>query len=327
MSSAPTITSADHATFSVGTAGTFTVTTSAGNPAATTLSETGTLPAGVTFHDNGDGTATLAGTPNVGSGGVYTLTITASNGVGTDATQAFTLTVNQPPTITSADHATFTVNAAAAFTVTTSSAVPSSVTLTETGSLPPGMTFTDNGDGTATLGGTPTTGGSYTFTITASNGVLPDATQAFTATVNSSPSDHQRRPHHLRGGFGGHFTVTTTPGVPATTTITESGSLPSGVTFHDNGDGTATLAGTPAAGTGGSYPITFTASNGVLPNSAQNFTLTVTELPAFASADHTTFQVGTAGSFTVTTHAGFPATTTVTETGTLPAGRDVHRQR
>jgi large repetitive protein len=320
VSSAPTITSADHATFSVGSAGSFTVTTAAGNPASTTLTKTGTLPAGVTFTDNGNGTATIAGTPNAGSGGVYTLTITASNGVGTDATQAFTLTVNQPPTITSPDHATFTLGTAAAFTVTTSSAVPSSVTLTKTGSLPPGMTFTDNGDGTATLGGTPSTGGSYTFTITASNGVLPDATQAFTATVNASPSITSADHTTFAVGSAGSFTVTTTPGVPATTTITESGSLPSGVSFTDNGDGTATLAGTPAAGTGGTYPITFTASNGVLPNSAQNFTLTVTQVPTISSVNHATFAVGSAGSFTVTTTAGFPVTTTITETGTLPAG-------
>ena len=53
--------------------------------------------------------------------------------------------------------------------------------LTETGALPPGVTFTDNGDGTATLAGTPTTGGTYPFTITANNGVAPNASQSFTA--------------------------------------------------------------------------------------------------------------------------------------------------
>ena len=58
-----------------------------------------------------------------------------------------------------------------------------------------------------------------------------------------------------------------------------SASLPSGVTFSDNGDGTATLAGTPAAGTGGSYPITITATNGVSPDATQSFTLTVDEAP------------------------------------------------
>jgi large repetitive protein len=314
----PIITSANHATFSEGSAGSFTVTTTAGNPAATTLTKTGILPSGVSFTDNGDGTATLAGTPSLGSQGVYTITITASNGVAPDATQAFTLSVNAPPQITSLDHATFTVNAAAAFTVTTTG-TPTAA-LSETGSLPPGMTFTDNGDGTATLGGTPTTGGSFPFTITASNGVLPNATQSFTATVNASPSITSADHTTFAVGSAGSFTVTTTPGVPVTTTITESGSLPSGVSFTDNGDGTATLAGTPAAGTGGSYPLTFTASNGVLPNSMQTFTLTVTELPSITSADHTTFQVGSAGSFTVTSTPGFPAATTVTETGVLPSG-------
>ena len=88
---APAMTSADSTTFTTGTAGTFTVTTT-GVPTSA-LSETGTLPSGVTFVDNGDGTATLAGTPAAGTDGTYPLTITADNGVVPDATQSFTLTV------------------------------------------------------------------------------------------------------------------------------------------------------------------------------------------------------------------------------------------
>ena len=40
-------------------------------------------------------------------------------------------------------------------------------------------------------------------------------------------------------------------------------------------NGTATLSGTPAAGTGGTYPLTFTAVNGVGSPATQSFTLTV----------------------------------------------------
>jgi hypothetical protein len=90
------ITSADHATFTVGTAGTFTVTAT-GTPTPS-LSETGSLPGGVTFVDNGNGTATLSGTPT--AGGSFALTITAHNGVGTDAVQTFTLNVSVPITVT-----------------------------------------------------------------------------------------------------------------------------------------------------------------------------------------------------------------------------------
>ena len=71
----------------------------------------------------------------------------------------------------------------------------------------------------------------------------------------------------------GSFTVTTT-GFP-TPTVSESGALPGGVTFTNNGNGTATLSGTPTAA--GTYPLTLTAANGVLPNATQSFTLTVNQ--------------------------------------------------
>src|SRR5262249_47895534 len=45
------------------------------------------------FVDNGNGTATLAGTPAASAGGVYHLTISATNGVGVAATQDLTLNV------------------------------------------------------------------------------------------------------------------------------------------------------------------------------------------------------------------------------------------
>ncbi|MCB1234107.1 MAG: hypothetical protein KDM91_03450, partial [Verrucomicrobiae bacterium] len=91
---APTITSANSASFSVGFSGSFTVTTTGAPTPA--LSVSGALPSGVTFVDLSDGTATLAGTPAPGSDGNYPLTITAANGVAPDATQNFTLMVEAP---------------------------------------------------------------------------------------------------------------------------------------------------------------------------------------------------------------------------------------
>ena len=58
------------------------------------------------------------------------------------------------------------------------------------------------------------------------------------------------------------------------------------MTFVDNGNGTGTLSGTPAAGTAGSYAFTFTAANGTPPSAAQAFTLNVNQPPAITSADH-----------------------------------------
>ena len=74
--STPAITSpaADTETFGVPFG--FTVTTN-GYPAPK-LTKSGALPAGVAFTDNGDGSATIAGTPTNGAVGVYTITLTAN---------------------------------------------------------------------------------------------------------------------------------------------------------------------------------------------------------------------------------------------------------
>lgn len=97
-SAAPQITSAASTGFVAGQAGTFSVTAT-GAPTLPSLAETGTLPAGITFVDNGNGSATLAGTPALGAAGTYPLTITASNGVAPDAIQNFVLTVRAAPVI------------------------------------------------------------------------------------------------------------------------------------------------------------------------------------------------------------------------------------
>ncbi|MHB8221099.1 MAG: glycoside hydrolase family 76 protein, partial [Acidimicrobiales bacterium] len=88
------ITSAASTTFTVGVPGDFQVTT-AGNPPPTSITESGALPAGVSFVDNHNGTATLVGTPAAGSARTYAVTLTAS-GAGT-ATQRFTLSVSAGP--------------------------------------------------------------------------------------------------------------------------------------------------------------------------------------------------------------------------------------
>ncbi len=100
VGTAAAITSANGGTFTVGVAGSFTITTT-GSPTPS-ITETGTLPSGLTFVDNGNGTATLSGTPLAsGTAGVYTITVTAHNGVGADSVQTFTITIGKgTPTLT-----------------------------------------------------------------------------------------------------------------------------------------------------------------------------------------------------------------------------------
>ena len=306
VNQAPAITSASSATFIVGTAGSFTVTTS-GYPTAG-LSETGTLPAGVMFADNHNGTGTLSGTPS--ASGAFSISFGASNGVGSPATQTFALTVNQAPAITSASSAAFVVGTAGSFTVTTSGYPTAS--LSETGTLPAGVTFADNHNGTGTLSGTPTASGAFNISFGASNGVGSPTTQTFALTVNQAPAITSASSATFVVGTSGSFTVTTT-GYP-TASLSETGTLPIGVTFVDNHNGTGALSGVPSAS--GAFSISFSAQNGTGLPATQTFTLTVNQAPAITSASSATFVVGTSGAFTVTT-TGYP-TASLSETGTLP---------
>ena len=270
----PQILSNGSTTFTVGTAGEFTVT-SIGLPLPS-LTQTGALPTGVTFVGNGDGTATLAGKADPDTGGIYRLHITASNGQVPDATQNYTLTIDEAPAIKTAAATSFTIGIAKSFTITTTG-FPAPA-LSDSGTLPSGLKFVDHGDGTATLEGTPGagTGGMYHVMILANNGVGGGTSQSLSFTVNPAPESAMitsAASTTFAAGAAGTFLVTAT-GV-STPVISESGTLPPGVKFVDNGNGTATLAGAPAASAAGTYQITIAAADGAGPAATQVFDLHV----------------------------------------------------
>ncbi len=300
----PTIVSPNAVTFLTGTAGSFTVAT-AGIPTASIARGGVTLPSGITFVDNGNGTGTLGGTPAAGATGNFALTFTATNAAGSSAAQSFTLAIGQIPAITSATSTTLKAGTSGTFSVTTTgfptpSIAPGGV------ALPSGVTFTDNGNGTGTFAGMPAagTGGAYALTFTATNSAGSSAVQNFTLTVNQAPTMTSAAVTTFIVGTAGTFTVMSA-GFPTPSLARGGAALPSGVTFLDNGNGTGTLAGTPSAGTGGAYALTFTATNTVGSSAAQSFTLTVNEAPSITSLANATFMAGSAGTFTVTT-IGFP---------------------
>ncbi len=163
-------------------------------------------------------------------------------------------------------------------------------TLALTGALPSGVTFsTSAGNVNTTSGffsGRPAAGtaGSYPVTLTASNGLSPDAVQHITLVVEDTPSITSTSGTSFVFGSNGSFTVKTVN--DPNPSISESGALPAGVRFVDNRDGTATLSGSPGTGTVGSYPITITAADDLATEATQSFTLTV------AKADQSVAFVG-----------------------------------
>src|SRR5207248_6579164 len=110
---------------------------------------------------------------------------------------------------------------------------------------------------TASSGGNATITGAYNRP-SGNNNWANNTTGTLPVTVNQAPAITSANSTVFKVGTAGAFTVTAS-GFPAST-FSETGALPSGVTFNGN---TGVLSGTPAANTSGTYPITFTASNGI----------------------------------------------------------------
>ncbi len=196
-----------------------------------------------TLAANASCTVTAMVTAN--SPAVYTnvVTVTApGTNLAAQSTATATLTVNQLPAITSADNVTFTEGFAGSFTVTATGFPTPSVI--EVGALPAGVSFTDNGNGTATLAGTPAAGtsGTYSLTVEATNtvaNVVWTASQAFTLTVVAAPAIVTNpTDQSVVAGATGTFTASAT-GVPAPTVLWQF-STDGGATFNNLDSGTIT---------------------------------------------------------------------------------------
>jgi hypothetical protein len=139
-SSAAAFTSAATATFTEGSTSSFTPVAS-GSPAPT-ISESGALPAGVSFT-----AGVLKGSPS--ATGSFPITFTATNGIGNPVTQSFTLTVQAASSATTTTTTTTT-------TVGTTNDTSGSTTTTTTaaGAVAAGTSSTGGSDGTSTGSGT-----------------------------------------------------------------------------------------------------------------------------------------------------------------------------
>ena len=163
--------------------------------------------------------------------------------------------------------------------------------------MPPGLTLSRSGR----LSGTPTAGGSYPFTVRASN-VLGSDTEATTVTIEQAPTFVGSKTAAFTLGANGTFTVTTA-GFPRPELEVTSGVLPAGLIFADNGDGTATVSGMPTAV--GSAAIGLRAANAAA-SATQTLTVEVNVAPVFTSPDQASVLRSAAeGRFEITT-AGRP---------------------
>lgn len=149
------------------------------------LTITGNIPNWLTLIDNGDGTATLQGTPNSTNTGTHNVELTVTDSLGLSVNQTYSLdvTANLEPQITSNPQLTTSFNTTYKYDITSNEA-----DVTFNGSYPTWLTLTDNGDGTAILQGTPTIEGDYSIDIIVTDSLGLSSSQQYELTVtNKAP--------------------------------------------------------------------------------------------------------------------------------------------
>ena len=142
----------------------------------------GSLPAGLTLT-SGTPSATISGTPT--TAGTYAFTLEVSDGTQT-ASQGYSITVGAALAITTSSLPGGTVNASYSQAVTASGGQTPYAWSVASGSLPAGLTLT-SGTPSATISGTPTTAGTYAFTLEVSDGTQT-ATRALSIVVSEDPT-------------------------------------------------------------------------------------------------------------------------------------------
>lgn len=145
------------------------------------------LPAWLTLIDHGDGTATLRGTPTNDDVGVHAVTLQAQDSVGLVNAQSFTVTVenvNDAPTFISTPVTDAGVGAVYTYNVAAADVDVGDVLTMTAPALPAWLALTDDGDGTATLSGTPAAAdvGDHEVVLQVTDGTAV-ATQPFTIAV------------------------------------------------------------------------------------------------------------------------------------------------
>src|SRR5256884_618266 len=315
-------------TVNAGVSGTSTITVTAINRFAGTVSLTDSVPSGLVCGSITSGTVTGSGTATVSCsasvGGNYTLTLTGTSGSLVHTALAvfqyrdFTTSASSPGPANAGSSAiaTITVNSVNQFggTVNLTDTVPSGLTC---GSITPSSV---TGSGTATISCTSTIAGNYTLTVIGTSGSLVHSATALfqfrdftTSATTSGPVDSTQ---------SATSTITITSLNRFNGSVNLADTVPAGLTCGAItptsviGSGTASVS--CSASIAGNYTLTITGSSGSLSHSAtivlrfQDFTITATS-PAPVNA-------GQSSTSTVTAAAVNGFTGTVTFSINTPLG-------
>jgi len=242
-----------------------TIESSGGIGARTYSLASGALPPGMSFTSTG----IFAGTPT--TSGTYSFTLQVSDNQGASTKQTFSLVIDQPEPLkfvtTSLPSGKVGV-AYAALTIESSGGIGTRTFSLASGALPPGMSFTSTG----IFAGTPTTSGTYSFTLQVSDSIGASIKQTFSLAIEP-PEPLKFITASLPSGKVGvayaALTIESSGGVGTRTYSLTGGALPPGMSFSSTG----IFAGVPT--TAGTYSFTLQVSDSPGTSTTQSFTLEV----------------------------------------------------
>ncbi len=276
------------------------------------------VPANATYTDNGNGTGSFVFNPAFGQAGVYNVTFIASDGALADSeVVAITVgNVNEAPILAAIGPKSVDENALLNFATTATDPDGTTPALTAE-NLPIGATYTDNGNGTAAFAWTPdyTQAGVYNVRFIASDGALAD-TEVVAITVNNvnrAPALAAIGPQTVNEGALLSF-ATSAADPDGTIPALTAENLPTGATYTDNGNGTASFNFAPDFTQAGVYNVRFLASDGALADT-EIVAITVNDVnqaPVMATIGPRSVAEGALLSFTATASdpdGGFPVMT------------------
>ena len=248
-----------------------------------------TLPGTATYIDNGNGTGTFDWTPTSNDSGTYNVTFYAADSafplvIDSEQVTITVNNVNQDPVLAAIGAQATSENVNLNFGTSASDADGDTPVLSSS-ALPGTATYIDNGNGTGTFDWTPTyaDSGTYNVTFYAADSAFPlviDSEQVtITVTnVNQDPVLAAIGAQNVAEGGTLLFSPSSSDADGDIPVMTSS-ALPGTATYIDNGDGTGSFAWSPSFLEGGTYPVTFYATDGVFPSSidSEQVVITVTE--------------------------------------------------
>ncbi len=277
----------------------------------------GTLPAGLSLSSGG----TISGTPTTVGSSTFTLKVVDSSSPQLSDSKSFTITIAasvQPLVITTTSLPNGTKGQPYSSTVSASGGKTPYSWSVLSGTLPTGLSLSSGG----ILSGTPTTVGSFTFTLKVVDSSSPQLSdsKSFTITIAASVQPLVITTTSLPNGTNGQpysSTISVTGGKTPYAWSVSSGTLPPGLSLNNSG----TISGTPTST--GKSTFTIQVSDSSVPALKASQSYTVTIAPAVLTITTSTLSNGTVGvayAETVAITGGTPAFTWSIPTGKLPAG-------